>query len=171
MGIYVSVCVSVAQSCLVIYYIHCINSVGNICICVCSVAQSCPTLSDPMDCNLPGSSVHGISWQEYWSGLPFPPPKDLPIANTVMYETNVNTVKQLYSNKTFRKRKTSTKEGRRFPGGAGIKNPPEMLELQEAWVRSLDLEDTLKEEMAVHSSIPAWEIPRTKEPGGLQSMG
>ena len=35
------------------------------------VAQSCPTLSDPMDCSLPGSSVHGI-FQEYWSGVPFP---------------------------------------------------------------------------------------------------
>ena len=32
------------------------------------VAQSCPTLSDPMDCSLPGSSVHGIFRQEYWSG-------------------------------------------------------------------------------------------------------
>ena len=45
---------------------------------VCLVAQSCPTLCDPMDCNLPGSSVHAISRQEYWSGLPFPPPGDLP---------------------------------------------------------------------------------------------
>ena len=34
------------------------------------VAQSCLTLSDPMDCTLPGSSVHGFSRQEYWSGLP-----------------------------------------------------------------------------------------------------
>ena len=76
------------------------------------VAQSCPTLCDPMDCSLPGSSVHGISqarilewvtllsrvrlfmtpWtvayhaplsmgfsrEEYWSGLPFPSPEDLP---------------------------------------------------------------------------------------------
>ena len=32
------------------------------------VAQSCPTLSDPMDCSLAGSSVHGFSRQEYWSG-------------------------------------------------------------------------------------------------------
>ena len=31
-----------------------------------------------MDCNPPGSSVHGISQAEYWSGLPFPPPRDLP---------------------------------------------------------------------------------------------
>ena len=34
------------------------------------VTQSCPTLSDPMDCSLPGSSVHGFSRQEYWSGVP-----------------------------------------------------------------------------------------------------
>ena len=33
------------------------------------------------------------------------------------------------------------------------------------------LEDTLKEEMATHSGIPAWEIPWTEEPGGLQSVG
>ena len=42
------------------------------------VAQSCPTLSDPMDCSLPGSSSMGSSRQEYWSGLPRPPPGDLP---------------------------------------------------------------------------------------------
>ena len=36
------------------------------------VAQSYRTLRDPTDCSLPGSSVHGISRQEYWSGLPLP---------------------------------------------------------------------------------------------------
>ena len=36
------------------------------------VAQSCLTLSDPMDCSLPGSSIHGFSRQEYWSGVPLP---------------------------------------------------------------------------------------------------
>ena len=35
------------------------------------------TLCDPTDCSLPGSSVHGFSSQEYWSGLPCPPPGDL----------------------------------------------------------------------------------------------
>ena len=39
--------------------------------------QSCPTLCDPMDHSPPGSSVHGFSRQEYWSGLPCPPPGDL----------------------------------------------------------------------------------------------
>ena len=38
------------------------------------VAQSCPTLSIPMDCSLPGSSIHGFSKQEYWSGVPLPSP-------------------------------------------------------------------------------------------------
>ena len=38
------------------------------------VAQSCPTLSDPMDCSLPGSSSMGFSRQEYWSGVPLPSP-------------------------------------------------------------------------------------------------
>ena len=40
----------------------------------------------------------------------------------------------------------------------------------ETWVVSLDQEDPLKEGMASHSSIIAWKIPQTEEPGGLQSM-
>ena len=43
--------------------------------------------------------------------------------------------------------------------------------MQETWVRSLGWEDPLEKEMATHSSILAWEIPWTEEPGGLQSMG
>ena len=42
--------------------------------------------------------------------------------------------------------------------------------MQETWVRSLGWEDLLEEEMATLSSILAWEIPWTEEPGGLQSM-
>ena len=44
------------------------------------------------------------------------------------------------------------------------------LPMQEMWVRSLDQEDPLEEEMATHSSIFAWEIPWTEEAGGLQPM-
>ena len=47
------------------------------------VAQSCPTLCDPMDCSPLGSSVHGFSRQEYWSGLPLPSPKQV-TNNTVL---------------------------------------------------------------------------------------
>ena len=41
----------------------------------------------------------------------------------------------------------------------------------ETWVRSLGQEDPLEKEMATHSSILAWRIPWTEEPGRLQSMG
>ena len=43
--------------------------------------------------------------------------------------------------------------------------------VQETWVRSLDQEDSLEKEMAAHSSILAWKIPWTAEPGRLPSMG
>ena len=49
-----------------------------------------------------------------------------------------------------------------------VKNPSAML---ETWVQSLGWEDPLEEEMATHSSILAWRIPCTEEPGELQSMG
>ena len=43
--------------------------------------------------------------------------------------------------------------------------------MQETRVRSLDREDPLEKEMAIHSSTIAWKIPWTEEPGRLQSMG
>ena len=49
-----------------------------------------------------------------------------------------------------------------------IKNLPTMW---ESWVQSPGLEDPLEKGMATHSSIFAWRIPWTEEPGGLQSMG
>ena len=52
-----------------------------------------------------------------------------------------------------------------------VKNLPEKQEMQETWVRFLGQEDPLEKEMATHSSVLAWRIPWTEEPGGLQSMG
>ena len=52
-----------------------------------------------------------------------------------------------------------------------VKNPPAMQNMQEMQVQSLDQEDPLEKAMATHSSILAWEIPWTEEPGRLQSMG
>ena len=49
-----------------------------------------------------------------------------------------------------------------------VKNLPAM---QETWVQSLGGEDPLQEGMATHSSVLAWRIPGTGEPGGLPSMG
>ena len=46
-----------------------------------------------------------------------------------------------------------------------------MQETQERWVPPLGRKDPLEKKMAASSSVLAWEIPRTEEPGGLQSMG
>ena len=58
-----------------------------------------------------------------------------------------------------------------------VKNPPTLQKTacpageQETQVPSLSREDPLEKKMATHSGILAWRIPRTEEPGGLQSMG
>ena len=49
-----------------------------------------------------------------------------------------------------------------------VKHLPAM---QETWIRSLGQEDPLEKKMATHSSILAWRIAWTEEPGGLQPMG
>ena len=51
-----------------------------------------------------------------------------------------------------------------------VKNLPAVQELKEIWVQSLGWEDPLEKGMATHSSILAWRIPWTEEPGGVQSM-
>ena len=53
-----------------------------------------------------------------------------------------------------------------YPGGSVVENPPTM---QETRVRSLGGKDPLEKKMATDSSILAWEIPWTEEPGSLQS--
>ena len=55
-----------------------------------------------------------------------------------------------------------------FPGGSVVENLPAMWKTQ---AQSLGWEDALEKGMATHSSILAWRIPWTEEPGGLQSMG
>ena len=54
-----------------------------------------------------------------------------------------------------------------YPGGSVVEN---LTTMQETGVRSLGGDDPLEQEMATHSSILAWRIPWTEEPGGLQSM-
>ena len=64
------------------------------------------------------------------------------------------------------------KHFRPSPMAQWVKNSPAMQETQETWVRFLGQEDSLEEEMVTHSSILAWEIPWTEDPGRLQqSMG
>ena len=59
-----------------------------------------------------------------------------------------------------------------FPGGSAVKKKKtNCLSMQEMGVQSLSWEDRSEKEMATHSSILAWEIPWTEEPGGPESMG
>ena len=60
---------------------------------------------------------------------------------------------------------------RDFPNSSVVKNPPAVQEMQKTRVQSLVWEDTLEKGIANHSSILAWKILWTEEPGGLQLMG
>ena len=63
------------------------------------------------------------------------------------------------------------KNERGFPSDQQVKNLPAAQETQETGVRARGREDPMEEGMATHSSILAWRIPWTDEPGGLQFMG
>ena len=58
-----------------------------------------------------------------------------------------------------------------FPGGTVVKNLPAVQEMQKTGVQSLDQEDPLEKGMTTHSSILAWRILWTEEPGELESIG
>ena len=90
-----------------------------------------------------------FSQQEYWSRLPFPSPGDLPGAE-------IEPMSPALTGRFF----TTEPPGK-----------PICLPVQEMQVQSLGGEDPLEEEMAPHSSILAWRIPRTEESGRLQAMG
>ena len=58
-----------------------------------------------------------------------------------------------------------------FPGSTSGKEPICQCRKHETWIQSLNWEDALEKGMATHSSIFAWRIPGTGEPGRLPSMG
>ena len=105
------------------------------------VAQSCLTLSNPMDCSPPGSTVHGIFQARVleWGAIAFS--GALAIGQHMgRWHLEAQTLAQT------------------------VKRLPAMRETQ---VQSLGQEDPLEKGMATHSSILAWKIPWTVEPGGL----
>ena len=114
----------------------------------------------------------GFSRQEYWSGLPFASPGELPdpgiepksptlLADALPTELCGKSI--IFSDKVL--------GNLGFPGGASGKEPARQCRRQRDSVRSLGWEDPLEEGMATHSSILAWRVPWTEEPGGLQSVG
>ena len=131
------------------------------------VAQLCLTLSDPMDCSLPGSSVHGIFQARVleWGAIAFSRDgcilhKDaqIPAGSCLCAQVAISSKLGKYRNKS----------GLTLFIAQLVKNPPAM---QETWVQSLGWEDPLEKEMATHSSTLAWKIPWTEDTSMLQSMG
>ena len=57
----VEVCLIQDSHSVGIYEVEILLNKARVCVCACSVAHSCPTLCDPMDCSMPGPSVHGDS--------------------------------------------------------------------------------------------------------------
>ena len=124
------------------------------------VTQSCPTLSDPMDWSLPGSSVHGIFQARVleWGAIAFS-------------LTNLDSI--LKSRGIILPTKVHLVKATAFPvvmygcESWAIKKGEHRRIDSFLWLSSIALEKA----MAPHSSTLAWKTPWTEEPGGLQSMG
>ena len=125
---------------------------------VSEVAQSCPTLCDPVDCSLPRFSVHGILQARIleWVTISFSRGSSWPRDRTRVSRVGGRRL---------------TSEPPEKPSDLVVKNCLPMQKMQEVQFRSLGWEDPLEEEMATHSSILAWKIPWTGEPGKLHSVG
>ena len=109
------------------------------------VAQSCLTLSDHMDCSPPGSPIPGILQARVLEWVA------IAVVTYIILNVLVATVLLCVASLAAQM----------------VKSLPAR---QENWVRSLSQEDPLEKEIAIHSSILAWKIPWTEEPGRLQSM-
>ena len=135
-----------------------------------SVAQSCPTLWDPMNRSTPGLPVHhqlpeSTQTHVHWVGDAIQPSYPLsspspPALNLSQHQGLFKWVSSLHQMAKV----SPYKEDH-------IKSLPAMQESQETQVQSLGQEDPLEEGMATQSSILAWRIPWTEEPGRLQSTG
>ena len=133
-----------------------------------------------MDCSPPGSSVLGILRQEYWSGLPFPPPRALP--DPGIKPTSPSLAGRFFTTKPCRKPCSPSTHAKFFSilfitiyHYAQVKRWRIAKESacnaqQQTRIQSLSGEDSLEKEMATHSSIFTWKISWTEEPGKLQSV-
>ena len=135
------------------------------------VAQLCPTLSDPMDCSLLGSSVHGVFQAGVLDGVPSPSPIYSCIYTLLLHSVILYTAPNI-------------REGNGTPlQYSCLENPMDggdwwaaVHGVAEGQTRLSDFTFTshfhaLEKEMATHSSVLAWRIPGKGEPGGLPSMG
>ena len=113
-------------------------------------------LYKPIDCSLPGSFVHAILQAKIleWVAISYGMTENI----SAFWRLSSEYIHIILSNSSL--------------VVPVVKNLPVRQEMrQETGVRSLAREVPLEKGMAIHSSILAWEIPRTEEPGGLQPMG
>ena len=145
--------------------------------------HTCLTLCNPTDCSPQAPLSMGFSRQEYWSGLPFLPPRDLPDLGIELMSPALQVDSLPLSHWGRPSRQTRTGKclfhliTRRALVLVGL---PRWLSGKESTcqckrlkmqVQFLGREDPLEEEMATHSSILTGEMPWTEEFGRLQSMG
>ena len=129
------------------------------------VAQSCLTLRDPMDCSLPGSSVHGIFQARVleWGAIAFSIPDTLPIPNPFF---KVYLLGKLLGPLQYSCLENPMDGGAWWAAVCGV---------TKSRTRLSDFTFTfhfhaLDKELATHSSVLAWRIPGAWEPGGVTSM-
>ena len=108
----------------------------------------------------------GFSRQEYWNGLPCTIIGKL---HTCKQQSIENWTYHCFC--SVAKLSDSLRPDRRCWTALVAQTVKRLPTMRETWVQSLSQEDLLEKEMATHSSILAWKIPWTEEPGGLQSMG
>ena len=123
------------------------------------VAQSCPTLHNSVDCSLPGSYIHGIFQARVleWGAIAFS--KALDISYCLHCAWRPQSSGKVERANQFLKsviKKITQVSSPGMEGGFTISSPPYQY---------------LEKAMATHSSILAWEILWTEEPGGLQYIG
>ena len=145
-----------------------------------SFAQSCSTLCDPMNRSTPGLPVHRqllefTQAHVHRVGDAIQPSHPL---SSLLLLTPIPPSIRVFSNESNLRMRWPKYWS--FSFSISPSNEPASLVAQrlkclppmrETWVRSLGREDTLEKEMATHSSILAWRIPWTEEPGRLQSTG
>ena len=121
---------------------------------------------DAMDYNLPGSPSMRFCRQEYWSGLPFPPPGDLPDPRIKL----ASPAAPALTGGSLPLSHLCIYSAHKTIGFPRISDGKESVHCRrpgfDLWVGKI-----LEKEMATHSSILAWTILCTEELGGLQSMG
>ena len=141
----------------------------------------CLTLYNPMDITHQAHLSMKFSRQEYWSGLPYPLPRDIPNPGIKPTSLRSSALADRFFTTT-----TTSREGNGTPlQYSCLENPMDrgawwaaVHGVMKSWTRlsdSLSLFTfhfhALEKEMATHSSVLSWRIPGTEEPSGLPSVG